>query len=66
MLSNVKQCQKEDTKVVSCFTVSHHRFPREITSQKRAQKFDNDDASLTRSWECVEANAPRGTTNQNN
>ena len=50
MLSSVKQCQKEDTRVVSCFTVSHHRFPHEITFQKRAQKFDTDDASLTRSW----------------
>ena len=64
MLSSVKQCWKEDTRVVSCFTVSHHRFPREIASQKRAQKFDTDDASLTRSWQFCEAKASHGTTNQ--
>ena len=45
----------------------HRCFPREITSEKWAQKFHTDDASLPRSgyhfW-LVEANFPRDTTNQ--
>ena len=36
--------------------LSHHWFPREMTSEKRAQKFHTDDV--------VESNFPRGTTNQ--
>ena len=41
-------------------------FPREMTSEKRAQKFHTDDASLPKSSASVwaEANFPRGTTNQ--
>ena len=45
----------------------HHWFLREMTSEKRAQKFHTDDASLPRSGWCfwlVESNFPRGTTNQ--
>ena len=42
-------------------------FLHEMTSEKRAQKFHSDDASLPRSGLCfwlVETNFPRGTTNQ--
>ena len=45
----------------------HHLFPRKMTSEKRAQKFHTDDVSLHTSGWCfwlVEANFPRGTTNQ--
>ena len=45
----------------------HNWFPREMMSEKRAQKCHNDDASLPRSGQCfrlAEANFPRGTTNQ--
>ena len=44
-----------------------HWFPREMTSEKQAQNFHTDDASLPRSGYCfwlVEANFPRGTTSQ--
>ena len=42
-------------------------FHRQMTSEKRAQKFHTDDASLPRSGYCfwlVESNFPRSTTNQ--
>ena len=42
-------------------------FPRQMTSEKRAQKLHIDDASLPRSGYCfwlVESNFPRGTTSQ--
>ena len=42
-------------------------FPREITSEKQVQKYHTYDASLSRSWQyfwLVEANFPRGSTNQ--
>ena len=45
----------------------HNWFPRQMTSEKRAQKFHTDDASLPRSGQCfwfAKANFPRGTTNQ--
>ena len=35
--------------------VSHHWFPREMTSEKRTQKFHTDDASLPRSGSTVSA-----------
>ena len=45
----------------------YHWFPRQKTSEKRAQKFHTDDASLPRSgyffW-LVESNFPCSTTNQ--
>ena len=44
-------------------------FPREMTSEKRAQKLYTDDASLPRSGWCywlASANFQRGTTNQKN
>ena len=45
----------------------HHWFPREMTSEKQAQKFHTDDATLLSSIKCfwlVEENFPHGTTNQ--
>ena len=45
----------------------HQRFPREMTSEKRAQKFHTDDASLPRSGKCFwldEANFTSRSTNQ--
>lgn len=44
---------------------SHHCFPREMTSDERAQKFHTGDISLTRSRQCfllVEANFRHGTS----
>ena len=45
----------------------HHWFPREMTSEKRAQKFHTDDATLLSSIKCfwlVEENFPPCMTNQ--
>ena len=45
----------------------YHWFPRQMKSEKRAQEFHTDDASLTRSGQCfrlAESNFPSGTTNQ--
>ena len=45
----------------------HHWFPREMTSEKRAQKFHTDDATLLSSIKCfwlVEDNFPPCMTNQ--
>ena len=61
--------------LLHCRTVSslrkqwrcYHWFPSQMTSEKRAQKFHTDDASLPRSGQCfwlVESNFPRGATNQ--
>ena len=39
---------------------SHHWFSREMTSEKRAQKFLTDDALLQRSGQCFGVIVPRG------
>ena len=53
--------------VFFCRSRRHQRLFRKMTSEKRAQKFYTDDASLPRSGYCfwrVETHLPLGTTNQ--
>ena len=49
------------------FSTGHQRFPREMSSKRRAQKFHTDDASLPRSGYCFGLVGPCGkfaSTNQ--
>ena len=40
------QCIKEQPEKTADITRRHHWFPREMTSEKRVQKFHTDDVSL--------------------
>ena len=44
-----KKCQPEKTADI---WRRYHWFPRQMTSEKRAQKFHTDDSSLSRSGQC--------------
>ena len=69
LISELRDCPLCKTKPEKTAEIlrRYHWFPREITSEERAEKFHTDDATLPITWLCiwlVQANFPHGTTNQ--